>query len=65
MPLVVKDRKVVYKKPSEDEMPKIGKYASLNPIIQMHNKHAQIRNLSESMSILQRSLIPSPLEQLK
>jgi len=65
MPLVVKDRKVVYVKPSEDEMPKIGKYVSLNKIIQMHKAHAQIRNLSESMSVLQRSLIPSPLEQLK
>ena len=65
MPLVIKDRKVVYQKPTVEEMPKIGKYVSLNPIIQMHKAHAQIRNLSDSMSILQRSLIPQALEQLK
>ena len=65
MPLVIKDGKVVYKKPSVDEMPKIGKYANLNPIVQMHRAHAHIRNLSESMSVLQRSLIPGALEQLK
>ena len=65
MPLVIKDHKVVYRKPTEDEMPKIGKYANLNPIFQMHRANAQIRNLSDSMSILQRSLIPQALEQLK
>jgi len=65
MPLVIKDRKVVYQKPTVDEMPKIGKYVSLNPIFQMHRAHAHIRNLSESMSVLQRSLIPGALEQLK
>lgn len=65
MPLVIKDGKVVYKKPTMDEMPKIGKYVSLNPIVQMHKAHAQIRNLSDSMSVLQRSLIPGALEQLK
>lgn len=65
MPLLIKDDKVVYVKPTVDEMPKIGKYANLNPIFQMHRTHAQIRNLSDSMSILQRSLIPGALEQLK
>ena len=64
MPLVIKDGKVVYKKPTVDEMPKIGKYANLNPIIQMHRAHAQIRNLSDSMSILQRSLIPGALAKI-
>ena len=65
MPLVIKDGKVVYNKPTVDEMPKIGKYANLNPIFQMHQANAHIRNLSESMSVLQRSLIPGALEQLK
>lgn len=64
MPLVIKNDKVVYVKPTQDEMPKIGKYVSLNPIIQMHRAHAQIRNLSDSMSILQRSLIPSALAKI-
>jgi hypothetical protein len=64
MPLVIKDRKVVYRKPTVEEMPKIGKYVSLNPIIQMHRAHAQIRNLSDSMSILQRSLIPDALAKI-
>ena len=65
MPLVIKNRKVVYQKPTVEEMPKIGKYANLNPIFQMHRAHAHIRNLSESMSVLQRSLIPQALTQLK
>jgi hypothetical protein len=65
MPLIVKDGKVVYKKPTVDEMPKIGRYANLNPIFQMHLAHAHIRNLSESMSVLQRSLIPGALTQLE
>ena len=64
MPLVVKDGKVVYEKPTADEMPKIGKYVSLNKVVQMHKTHAHIRNLSDSMSILQCSLIPSALLQL-
>ena len=64
MPLVIKNDKVVYVKPTEDEMPKIGKYVSLNPIVQMHKAHAQIRNLSDSMSILQRSLIPDALVKI-
>ena len=65
MPLLIKDGKVIYNKPTVEEMPKIGKYANLNPIVQMHRANAQIRNLSESMSVLQRSLIPGALEQLK
>lgn len=64
MPLVIKNDKVVYVKPTEDEMPKIGKYVSLNKIVQMHKANAQIRNLSDSMSILQRSLIPSALAKI-
>lgn len=64
MPLIVKDSKVVYVKPTQDEMPKIGKYANLNPIIQMHKAHAHIRNLSDSMSVLQRSLIPGALAKI-
>ena len=64
MPLIVKDGKVLYKKPTVDEMPKIGKYANLNPIVQMHRAHAHIRNLSESMSLLQCSLIPGALVKI-
>lgn len=64
MPLSIKDGKVVYVKPTQDEMPKIGKYVSLNPIVQMHKAHAQIRNLSDSMSVLQRSLIPGSLAKI-
>jgi len=64
MPLVIKDGKVVYNKPTADEMPKIGKYVALNSIVHMHKKHAHIRNLSDSMSVLQRSLIPDALVQL-
>jgi hypothetical protein len=64
MPLIVKDGKVVYKKPTMDEMPKIGKYANLNSIVQMHKTHAHIRNLSDSMSVLQRSLIPGALAKI-
>lgn len=59
MPLVVKDHKVVYEKPTE--YPVFGRLLILNPIDRMYKNHAKIRAMSSFMSGLQGSLLHKPI----
>ena len=57
MPLVVVDGQVLYRRPKKDELPVIGCMYCNNEIhiSKMREKHC--RDLSESMSLLQKALL--------
>jgi hypothetical protein len=55
MPLVIKDSKVVYEKPTK--YPVIGSLLCLNTLDQMYKNHAKIRNTSVVMNHLQLALL--------
>lgn len=59
MPLIVRDSKVVYEKPTE--YPVFGRLMIINPIDRMHKNNATIRELSTTMSALQRVLLVKAL----
>jgi len=55
MPLIIKDHKVTYEKPTK--YPIIGSLICLNVIDQMYKNHAMIRNTSQVMTYLQLALL--------
>ena len=57
MPLVVVDGAVLYRRPKKDELPKIGSMSFANPVYTHKQREKQCRELSDSMSLLQKTLL--------
>ena len=57
MPLIVVDGRVMYLRPRKDELPKIGSMYFDNPIRIAKQREQDCRNLSKSMSLLQKALL--------
>ena len=55
MPLVIKDHKVVYEKPTQ--FPVFGRLMSINPIYQTYRDYNTIRSTSSVMNVLQKALL--------
>lgn len=57
MPLVVVDGQVMYRRPKKDELPKIGRMYFMNQIYIRKQRDQQCRELSKSMSSIQKALL--------
>jgi hypothetical protein len=57
MPLIVVDGRVMYLRPKKDELPKIGSMYFNNEIHISKKREQHCRDLSESMSLLQKALL--------
>jgi len=57
MPLVVVDGQVLDRRPKKDELPKIGSMYFANPTRIVREREKHCRELSESMSLLQKALL--------
>jgi hypothetical protein len=57
MPLVVVDGQVLYRRPKKDELPVIGRMYFNNQIHISKQRDQECRNLSKSMSLLQKALL--------
>ena len=57
MPLVVVDGQVLYRRPKKEELPKIGSMYFMNEVHQRKVREKHCRELSESMSLLQKALL--------
>lgn len=57
MPLVVVDGVVMYHRPKKEELPKIGSMYFMNQTYIRKQRDQQCRELSDSMSLLQKALL--------
>lgn len=58
MPLIIVGKgRVIHKKPVGDEVPRIGRLFYLNEIVHQHKRERAVRELSQSMSLLQFTLL--------
>ena len=57
MPLVVVDGQVLYRRPKKDELPVIGSMYCNNEIRISKLREKHCRELSDSMSLLQKALL--------
>lgn len=58
MPLVVAEKgRVLYKRPTQQELPVIGRLVCLNQTLSMLQQAKKIRELSEGMYIVQSALL--------
>lgn len=57
MPLVVVEGAVMYRRPKKEELPVIGRMYFVNPIYVEKRRREHCRNLSGSMSIIQKALL--------
>jgi len=57
MPLVVVDGQVLYRRPKKDELPVIGRMYCNNEIRISKQRDKHCRELSKSMSLLQKALL--------
>jgi hypothetical protein len=57
MPLIVVDGRVMYLRPRKDELPRIGSMYTENSIRIAKQREQDCRDLSKSMSLLQKALL--------
>lgn len=57
MPLVVVDGRVMYRRPKKEELPVIGRLYCNNEIRIRKEREHHVRELSDSMSLLQKVLL--------